>query len=335
MTNLRAAVEKCGLPEPELTERVEAIERLCSYCALPSDWFLKLEEVELALYSTVDFYHFFCPRTFDDWMGKPLRSYPREFEGGVGRYRFVDADYYLWLVSWFNAGGFRSRPAAAQRFKHLADLAMMVIGKEAIYQRAEIFEPANYKAPAAPKKQAAALTAFTYDLSIEQQHGCWFEYGVGKHLVPVAWRSILEIDRIRDEALQLGWSMDELYRNRSDQEPIVNGRWVTPGDKVYWCYAGDLSSAHYGLTAFFDEGDRIRTVTSDFIEIARSHTAINQRFLRPSSVGDHLHLLAYIHRVKPAEPVLTKKQAAAAKKKKAAAAKASKYTTREEGYDAT
>lgn len=166
-------------------------------------------------------------------------------------YRRLDPEYFAWLRSRLAlakeaASLGRIDPAGFEqlrgRFSHIEAWALDHFGSQVVLAAIRNLEPRTYAPPRAESQNRRAEPPARDDEKIK--------------------RAIRLVDAIRDQALDLGWSCERLYRHEGfHKRPFA---------------------AHYGLVCYVGTQDRIGEVTRQSIEIVGPPPRENRlRFYNP------------------------------------------------------
>jgi len=170
-------------------------------------------------------------------------------------YRRLDPPFYAWLrhkmaiaKKAFDSG--RLSPASFDelraRFNEIHAWAVAHLGDAALLAAVKALDPASYAPPRivddAPSGSAAPAASARFAFPAT---GEW------RFTEPVSPEAVAKVDKIREEALALGWSEARLYQNR--------------GQIRFPC------GQEYGVVCFLRDGETIAAVSREAITIQGRH----------------------------------------------------------------
>lgn len=198
------------------------------------------------------------------WEPDDSATAPPEVTIGGIRYQRLDPAYYAWLrrcmerAKVVHDSGKLGAPefdTLRSRFNAIHDRAVAQFGQpalaEAIRTAAKV-KPSGVAAPS-PTNAAPPATAPTVPspppppppaAAAPFRFPATGEFRFTERVSPEA---VAMVDAIRDQAVSLGWTLPQLYRNRASLKYPCGPDW--------------------GLVTFLDDGQRIGEVTREFIEI--------------------------------------------------------------------
>ena len=215
----------------------------------------------------------YAATNLESWETDEPHGYARDVGIDGTCFRRLDPDYYAWLRHKMDlakkaAGAGRITAqvfdALRTRFNVIHAWAMEHLGEEALRSAIESLDPKRYAplrldpgngqptdAPPPLKSSPPAAPPYRFP-----EDGDW------AFTQPIRSSAIPKVDAIRDQALSLGWSEAQLYRNR--------GRFRFP------------CGQDYGLVCFLEDDKRIGEVTRQSIEIVGVPPKENRlRFYNP------------------------------------------------------
>ena len=206
---------------------------------------------------------------FDAWETDRPACWARDVTVNGTAYRALDPEYYAWLrhrmtlaMEAYLAGDMTCARFEESReaFNGVHAWAMQRFSECDLLRALDRLRPKHYDSP----------RAFTGARSLS---GGGTVADTGHAAVPaspcakaVSPRAVAQVDAIQDEAFALGWSHASLYATR--------GRYAFP------------CGQDYGLVCFLDAGDRVGSVTREYIELVRAGRADPLRFYRTTEAED-------------------------------------------------
>lgn len=171
-------------------------------------------------------------------------------------YRRLDPPFYAWLrhkmaiaKKAFDSG--RLSPAAFEelrsRFNEVHAWAVSHLGDAALVRAVKALDPASYAPPRSVEDGPAGSVA----PAVPAARFAFPTTGEWRFTEPVSPEAVTNVDKIRDEALALGWPEARLYQNR--------------GQIRFPC------GQEYGLVCFLGEGATIAAVSREAITIQGRH----------------------------------------------------------------
>lgn len=167
-------------------------------------------------------------------------------------YRRLDPEFYAWLrlrmgiaEKAVKAGKLPTSTFDQMRvrFNTLHAWALEHHGQAALLEAIRQLNPDKYNPPSLVKVKAHPTPVYTIQ---SQEHLCP-DSGTWAFTVSVDSDAVKQVESIRDQAINLGWSEPRLFQNR--------GRFRFP------------CGQDYGLVCFLDDGRTIGEVTERYIEI--------------------------------------------------------------------
>jgi hypothetical protein len=192
----------------------------------------------------------FVATNLETWEAKPPIKADQDRECEACGFRRLDPEYYAWLRSrmataqrHYQAGRIPNHRYEALRVRFNAVHAWAVerFGEQVLLTAVRTLDPKRYHPPAV-KDEDELPPAPPYRYPSE---GDW------PVTQPVSAGAISKVNAIREQALVLGWSEAQLYRNR--------GRFAFP------------CGEEYGLVCFLDDGEEVGEITRQSIEIINAH----------------------------------------------------------------
>jgi hypothetical protein len=185
------------------------------------------------------------------WRTEEPLAFCRDVQINDTAYRRLDPEYFAWLRSRLTlaeeaAGLGRIDPAGFEelrgRFQAIEAWALDHFGPQAVLAAIRTLEPGVYVPPRAEADGRRPQPPARDDEKIK--------------------RAIRLVDAIRDRALELGWSLERLYRHKG--------------------FHNRPFAAEYGLVCYLGPQDRIGEVASRSIEIILPNN-VRQRFYNPEA----------------------------------------------------
>jgi len=192
--------------------------------------------------------HLFVSTALDTWVVDNPEIFARDVQLNDTAYRRLDPEYYAWLRSRMNlaklaASAGRLSPDAfeqlRQKFNAVHEWAVAHFGVDSLRNAIRNLDARNYTPPVAEKDRPVRPARATEQSTME---------------------AVAMVDRIRDQALALGWTMESLYGTGSSTRALFGNA----------C----------GLASLLKPAHRIGEVTRQSIEIILPSGA-RQRFYNP------------------------------------------------------